>query len=233
MSRISTRTAVRDSSLRSSVPVDPLPNPDPIMRQTCSVALATLFLLNVASPAHAQLTFDGIEVSGGYFEWSGDDFLEVEGGVRFVGGPMFRIGDFWQVGAEGYYSTGDVPLLVDPIEIKEYGINAVAKRAFADLRRTHFFVMARGGWNRLTSEIVDSSTGEPSGDFAQNGWSFGPEAGMGFSAGQYSDVTLSVGLNWNSYSDCQVFGPGDFTTGRSCSGIRWGFRIGLALGRQN
>lgn len=198
-----------------------------------ALALSLVALTSAPQAGAAQIQFDGIEISGGYYTWSGQDFLDVEGGPRYAGGPMFRVGESWQVGVEGYYGESERQLQTNPIFLSAYGANALVRRAFGSLRGAHFFILARGGWTRLTSDITDTMTGDSTTGLQQDGWSFGPEIGAGFNPGQYLDIVWALGANWESFSECQVFGPDDFTTGRSCNGIRWGVRIGIALGRQN
>jgi len=195
--------------------------------------LALLLIGSAPQTAQAQVRFDGIEATAGFFTWSGRDFRDVDGGARYQGGPMVRIGERWQVGVEGFYGEGELQLQTNPVFLDEYGVNGVVRRAFGDLRSAHFFALLRGGWTRLTSEIRSQATGEVTTGLSQDGWSLGPEIGVGFNPSPYIDVVWGVGVNYESFSECEVFGPDDFTTGQPCSGIRWGVRVGLALGRRN
>jgi len=207
------------------------------MRRSRTITLA--LALGLAAPtltprtADAQVRFEGIEGSAGYYGWGGGDFSDLSGGTRFAGAALVRLGDVWVAGVEGYYGESELQLQSNPVFIDEYGINGLVRRAFGDLRAAHFFILVRGGWTRLTSEIQNQQTGGVISGLSQDGWSFGPEIGVGFNPGQYIDVVWALGANYESFSECQVFGPDDFTTGRACTGIRWGVRIGVALGRQN
>lgn len=196
---------------------------------------ALLLVLLGFSPfaVQAQIRFDGLEGTVGYYAWSGQDFRDVEGGPRYTAGPMARLGELWQLGLEGYYGESELRLQTNPVSLDEYGINLVARRAFGSLVGAHFFVLGRAGWTRLTSEIENLQTGEVTTGLSQDGFAFGPEIGAGFKPSEYLDVVWALGANWESFGECQVFGPDDFTTGNSCSGVRWGVRIGIALGRTN
>jgi len=204
------------------------------MRRSRTITLA--LALGLAAPtltprtADAQVRFEGIEGSAGYYGWGGGDFSDLSGGTRFAGAALVRLGDVWVAGVEGYYGEEEVQVRQDVVFLDEYGATVTVRRAFGDPDRAYFFLAARGGWTRLASEIVDRRQGGLTTGLAQNGWLFGPEIGLNFRAGRYVDVLWAAGANWESYGECEVFGPDDVTTGRSCSGLRWGVRVGVALG---
>lgn len=198
------------------------------------LALALLALALLPRPGTAQVRFDGVDLSAGYFGWESDQFEDVEGGPRFGLIPMFRIGDLWNVGVEGVYADSEVQLVDIPIFIEENGLNAIVRHSFSDPNDVHVFLQARGGWSRLESEIAEGEDFSVV-TFSQTGYALGAEFGVGFPAGRYIDVQWAGSLGWNSYDACEIFGETLqyrwVTFGESCSAIRWGVRVGLVLGR--
>lgn len=205
------------------------------MRTTAFLALLTLFaLVLVPRAAEAQVRFDGIDISAGYWGWGGNDFTDVQGGPRLGISPLVRIGDRWNLGVEGVYARSEVQFLDIPIEINEAGANAVIRRYLADPNGVHAFLQARGGYSRLESDIAEGPD-ETVLSYSQSGVSLGAEFGVGFPPTRYVDVVWAVNFGWNSYSQCEIFGQsGDYRYiefGDDCSTARWGVRVGIVLGR--
>jgi len=205
------------------------------MRTTASLALLPLLVLALLPRSGAaQVRFDGLDMSAGFWGWGGEDFTDVQGGGRFGLAPLIRIGDLWNVGVEGVYATSEVQLVPIPIYIEESGVNGLIRRYLADPNELHVYLQARAGWSRLESEIAEGPEGEVL-SYSQSGLALGAEFGVGFPTGRYVDVLWAGSLGWHSYSRCEIFGQGggyryvDF--GDDCSSIRWGIRLGLVLGR--
>ncbi|HKK53254.1 MAG TPA: hypothetical protein VKA74_16770 [Myxococcota bacterium] len=207
------------------------------MRTSAALALFTLFALALLpSPGAAQVRFDGLDISGGYWGWEGQDFTDVEAGPRLGVAPLLRIGEFWNVGVEAVYATAEVQLVAIPIDIKETGVNGIVRRYLADPNDVHAYVQARGGWSRLESDIAEGLEGQVL-SYEQSGLALGAELGVGFPAGRYIDVLWAGGFGWNSYTQCEVFGQSGgyryIQFGDDCSAIRWGVRVGIVLGRSD
>jgi hypothetical protein len=205
------------------------------MRPTTSFALiALLALALLPRPGTAQLRFDGIDISGGYFGWESAGFQDVEGGPRFGVLPLLRLGDLWNVGVEGVYAKSEIQLVAIPVFLEENAVNAVVRRNFSDPSDVHVYLQGRGGWSRLEGEVSDGPAGAVN-TRSQSGYSFGAEFGVGFPAGRYIDILWAGSLGWNSYTQCEAFSPGypPVRFGDDCSAVRWGVRVGIVLGRSD
>ncbi len=207
------------------------------MRTTAFLALLTLLALAlVPRAAEAQVRFDGLDLSGGYWGWEGQDFTDVEAGPRLGVAPLLRIGDLWNVGVEGVYAASEVQLVVIPIDIREAGVNGLVRRYLTDPSDVHAYVQARGGYSRLESDIAEGPEGTVL-SYSQSGVSLGAEFGVGFPTTRYVDVVWAVNFGWNSYSQCEIFGQSGgyryIEFGDDCSTARWGVRVGIVLGRSD
>jgi len=180
------------------------------------------------------MRFDGIDVSGGYFGWEGDEFQDIAGGARIGVLPLLRVGDLWNVGVEGVYAKSEIQLVVIPVFLKETGVNAVVRWSFSDPSEVHAYVQGRGGWSRLEGEARDGP-GATVTTRSQSGYGVGAEFGVGLPAGRYIDILWAGSLGWNSYTQCEAFSPGysPVNFGDDCSAVRWGVRVGVVLGRSD
>ena len=205
------------------------------MRPTTSfVLLPLLALALIPVPGAAQVQFDGIDLSGGFAGWESDEFRDVNGGVRIGVAPLIRFGNSWAVGVEGVWADAEIQLQAVPVFLTETGLNAVVRRYLGDPNDAHVFLQARGGWTRLEGESNDGPEGALN-VRDQSGFALGGELGVGFPAGRYIDIVWAGGLGWQSYSQCEAFGPGYVwvTPGDDCAAIRWNVRVGIMLGRSD
>lgn len=205
------------------------------MRSKAHLLLLPLLALTLLPrPGDAQVAFDGIDISAGYWGWGGQEFIDVQGGPRFAISPLVRLGDLWNVGVEGVYATSEVQLVEIPIELQETGVNGVVRRYLSDPNDVHAYFQARAGWSRLGSDIAEGLDDEVL-SYSQSGVALGAEFGVGFPPSRYIDVVWAASMGWNSYSQCEVFGEsGQYQYvqfGNDCSSIRWGVRVGIVLGR--
>jgi hypothetical protein len=205
------------------------------MRPTTSFALLPLLALALLPrPGAAQVVFDGIDVSGGFAGWESDEFRDVNGGIRIGVAPLIRFGNDWGVGVEGIWADSEIQLQDIPVFLTENAVNGVVRRYFADPNDAHVFLQARGGWTRLEGESADGPQGALN-VRSQTGFTAGGELGVGFPAGRYIDVVWAGGFAWQSYSQCEAFGPRYIwlTPGDDCAAVRWSVRVGLVLGRSD
>jgi hypothetical protein len=188
----------------------------PVIR-ACAL-LATLLLLVPVQSRAQGIQPRGFELWGGYYTWSGDDFENVDPGLR--GGLAFLVEAAPTVGVGGevvvarFDENGE--------DVTEFGLNALLRWSLGPLDSFHGFVQGRVGWSRLSAASV-----------TWDGLAVGPELGVELPLSERIRLVVAAGGSWHTYQDAEVdfgTGGGPGIPGSSTSGIDYGARVGLAIG---
>lgn len=190
-----------------------------MMRKTALVA--SLLLLLPAGMSGQQLR--GVEVTGGFFGWAGEEMDVYDPGFR---GQLVLFGETDPTLGFGVAGTyGWVPLGVDAVDadLKEIGLGIVVRKSLGDVARPHVFVDGYLGWSQLRFDLAGGFS-----NVQENGVALGPGVGMEFPVSSGARVVVAGDFHWHSYGDVRV-GDGLLVGGTGESGFRWGGRAGVHL----
>lgn len=191
---------------------------------------ATLLAGLVPSSAEAQFRFRGVEFWGGQYAWSGDEVEPLEAGFRGGFGVFAELNPGLAVGLEGVTGGFDSPGVGSASRVRwdDAEANLVVRQALGDRAGIHPFVEGRFGWTRISATAPAAVQGEVI-VVEENGISYGAEAGVEIPLNRRARIVVAGGATIRDYGDATLDGVGLEDT--AFSGTRWGFRIGVALGR--
>jgi len=200
------------------------------MRRPLSALLFGLAVATTATPAQAQLEFRGVEFWGGQYAWSGDQVEALSNGFRGGFAVFGELSDRFGVGIEGvtggFDSNADDPDTA--LRWDDVGVSAIARLALKDRAGFHPFVEGRFGWTRISTAGPGATPGTIL-TVSENGISYGGEVGVEYPLNRRARIVVAGGATFRDYGGADL--DGTSIPGTEFSGTRWGFRIGMALGR--
>jgi len=202
------------------------------MRRIPLIALiAALYVGSTPATADAQLLFRGVEFWGGQYAWSGDDVDSFEAGFRGGFGLWAELTPGLGVGLEGVTGGFDSPGVGRAIRTRwdDSGANLVVRQALGGRTGIHPFVEGRFGWTRINTTAPSPTQGEVL-VVQEDGLSYGAEVGVEIPLNRRARVVAAGGATLRDYGEANLAAVGLAATS-SFSVIRWGFRLGISIGR--
>lgn len=202
------------------------------MRRIPLIALIASLAVGFApAPAEAQFVFRGVEFWGGQYAWSGDDVDTFEAGFRGSFGVWAELTPGLGVGIEGVTGGFDSPGSDGTGRLRwdDAGTNLVVRQALGGRAGIHPFVEGRFGWTRINTTARFQLEQEVR-VIEQDGISYGAEVGLEVPLNRRARVVAAAGATLRDYGEADLSSIGLVNTS-SLSGVRWGFRLGIAIGR--
>lgn len=184
-----------------------------------AAALSALLCL-VPMAAGAQVSVGGIELSGGYYLWGGDNVEELEGGLRGQLTGFTDITSRIAFGITVLYGQSGVEGLSE--DAREVGAGGVLRISTGEAGATHLFVDGTLAWSRLTV-----STG-PVPVFQEDGILVGPTLGLSIPVGEGIRLLLAGDVSYNRYGEV-YFEEAPFTGSSGDGAWHYGVRVGIGL----
>jgi len=201
------------------------------MRSTLAAAILTATTLaTLPSDAEAQFRFRGVEFWGGQYAWVGaaPDAGDFEAGFRGSFAAWAEFSPSLGIGLEGitggFDSTGGAP--GRSIRWDDTGVNLVLRQALGDRAGLHPFVEGRFGWTRIGTTL------DTEGVFVleEDGLAYGGEVGVEVPLNARARLVVAGGYTRRDYGTAEGFNNVGIQGGSIDAG-RWGFRLGVAIGR--